>query len=169
MYQCGEQVLYGIHGVCRIVALEKRLVDRKQVEYYVLEPVDQAGARFYVPTHNQAAVAKLRRVLSLQELTQLLQSEAVQQNAWIEDEGKRRLYYRDLICSGNRAALISMVHSLHRHKEAQAAAGKKFHQCDENFLRDAEKLLDSEFSLVLKIPQEQVAEYVCSVLQGNEI
>lgn len=56
VYQVGDQVLYGIHGVCRILELEVRSVDRKKVEYYVLEPLEQPGARFYVPTQNQAAV-----------------------------------------------------------------------------------------------------------------
>ena len=30
MYQMGDQVVYGIHGVCRIVEEEKRVVDRKR-------------------------------------------------------------------------------------------------------------------------------------------
>jgi len=165
MYQFGDRVVYGIHGVCRILAAEERIVDRKPVVYYVLEPLEQTGTRFYVPAHNQAAVAKLRRMLTRQELLQLLHSTQAQQDAWISDEGKRKQYYRELITSGDRAALISMVRSLHRHKQEQTALGRKFHLCDENFLRDAEKLLNTEFSLVLGIPQNQVAEYVINMLK----
>lgn len=160
MYQQGDRVIYGIHGVCQIVGTEVRSVDRKKVEYFALEPLDQPGARFYVPTQNQVALAKLRPVLDAESLTALLHSDEARRDSWIVDEGQRKLRYRELINSGDRAALLSMVGSLHRHKEAQAAQGRKFHLCDENFLRDAEKLLTSEFSLVLGIEPGKVGEYV---------
>jgi CarD family transcriptional regulator len=60
-FQLGDGVVYGIHGVCRIVDVESRRVDRKTVEYYVLSPCAQPDARFYVPVHNQAALAKMRK------------------------------------------------------------------------------------------------------------
>lgn len=160
MYQIGDQVIYGIHGVCRIVGLEERMIDRKSVEYYVLMPLVQKDARYYIPTKNQAAVAKLRPVLSSAELDDLLASKDVRRNAWIPDENQRKQRYRELISSGDRAALMSMVSTLRRHREEQAAAGRKFHLCDENFLRDAEKLLGSEFSLVLQIDQDRVGDYI---------
>jgi CarD family transcriptional regulator len=164
MYEIGEKVLYGIHGVCRISDTEERLVDRVKRQYLVLEPVDQTGAKFYVPTHNAAALAKLRPLLSRETLESLLRSEDVKKDAWIEDENARKQAYRELIHSGDRTALIRMVGSLHRHKEAQALAGRKFHLCDENFLRDAEKILSAEFSLVLDIAPGQVSSYVWQVM-----
>ena len=160
MLQVGMQVVYGIHGVCRITDAEIRIVDRKKVEYFVLEPRDQPGARFYVPTQNQAAVAKLRPLLTAEELDALLASEDTHQDCWIPVENLRKLKYRELINSGDRAALISMVRALYQHKEDQLAAGRKFHLCDENFLHDAQKLLLSEFSMVLGIPQSDVKTYI---------
>lgn len=167
MYQVGEQVMYGIHGVCTIVEQEERMVDRKKILYYVLEPRDQAGARFYVPAHNQAAVAKMRRVMTREELESLLDSQEVRQDAWINDENQRKLCYRELISSGDRTRLISMVRTLHARKNMQAAAGRKFHLCDENFLRDAEKLLSSEFSMVLGISQEELPSYMKRAVGGE--
>ncbi len=164
MYNIGDHVVYGIHGVCRILCQEERIVDRKKVLYYVLEPLEQVGARFYIPAHNEAALKKLQPVLSREALDALLASPEVRQDSWIADENQRKQRYRELICAGDRAALICMVASLYRHKEAQTAAGRKFHLCDENFLRDAEKLLNSEFSLVLGLPPEQVREYILTTI-----
>lgn len=160
MYTIGDRVVYGIHGVCAVVALEKRTVDRKQVEYFALEPLDQPGARFYVPTQNQAAVAKLRPLISRQELEELLASEVARQDCWIADESRRKQYYRELINSGDRGALLSMVGCLYRHKEEQAALGRKFHLCDENFLRDAEKLICAEIAVIMEIPAREAADYM---------
>lgn len=165
MFQIGDRVLYGIHGICQILTLEMRKIDRKLIEYYVLEPVDQPGARYYVPTQNEAAVSKLRPIMTQQELGELLSAAAAGEDAWISDENQRKQHYRELINSGDRVALLQMVHSLHKHKEEQAAAGRKFHLCDENFLRDAQKLLESEFSLVLNMDQDKVGTYVQNALK----
>ena len=83
----------------------------------------------------------------------------------IQDENLRKQRYKEMINAGDRAALIGMIRSLHKHKESQLAAGRKFHLCDENFLRDAQKLLASEFSMVLGIPQSDVAGYIESKLR----
>lgn len=160
MFQPGDQVLYGVHGVCRILGIEERTVDRKRVNYFVLEPLDQRGARFYVPLANQAAVAKLKRLMNRQELEALLSSEAIRQNVWIDDEAYRKQYYRELITSGDREALLAMICSVYRHKQRLIETGRKFHLCDENFLRDAEKLLSAEFSLVFEIPINQIGDYI---------
>lgn len=165
MYQLGDQVVYGIHGVCRIIDTEIRSVDRKKVEYFVLEPREQPGARYYIPTQNQAALSKLRPLLSRAQLEALLESSDTRQDCWVADEGRRKQRYRELINSGDRAALISMVRTLHRHKADQIAAGRKFHLCDENFLRDAEKLLTSEFSLVLDMAPADAVAYIKEALE----
>lgn len=160
MLQIGTQVVYGIHGVCSIVGVELRRVDRKKVEYFVLEPRAQPGTRYYVPRHNETALSKLRPLLTKEELEELLVSEDTHQDIWIDDENHRKQKYRELINSADRAALISMIRALHRHKENQLAAGRKFHLSDENFLRDAGKMLSSEFSMVLDIPPAEAKAYI---------
>lgn len=167
MFQLGDHVMYGIHGVCRITDVEERTVDHRQVSYFVLEPMEQSGSRYLIPTHNEAALSKLRPVMSRHELETLLCSDAVRLDTWIEDENMRKQRYRELINSGDRLALLQMIRSLHAHKQSQAAAGRKFHLCDENFLRDAERLLSAEFSLILGIAKDAVGEYVLSALQDE--
>ncbi len=165
MFALGDLVVYGIHGVCTIVDTQIRSIDRKKVEYFVLEPKEQPGARFYVPTQNQAALSKLRHLLNKQQLEALLDSEEAHKDTWIPDENQRKQRYRELINSGDRAALICMVRTLHRHRAEQIAAGRKFHLCDDNFLRDAEKLLSSEFALVLQMDQSQVGNYIKDMME----
>lgn len=160
MFQVGSQVVYGIHGVCNIIDVEIRTVDRKKVHYFVLAPNEQPNARFYIPMHNETALSKLRPLLSKEELEALLASEEAHKYSWIDDENRRKQKYRELINNADRAALISMIRSLRRHKETQLAAGRKFHLSDDNFLRDAQKMLSSEFSLVLGISPSEVESYI---------
>lgn len=166
MFEIGEWVVYGIHGVCRVVGTEKQLVGRKRTEYLVLEPLAQNESRFYLPTGNPTALAKLKTVMPAEELKALLTSKELQEDVWIREENQRKQTYRELINGGDRTALLKMVCTLYRYRDAQTAAGKKFHQCDDNFLRDAEKLLSSEIALVLEMTQEQARDYLREQLKS---
>lgn len=167
MFQCGERVMYGIHGVCTVLYLEDRIVDRKKLTYYVLEPLSQAGARFYVPVHNEAAVSKMRPVLSREEFETLLNSPEAHADTWIADENLRKQNYKELIGCGDRVALISMIRTLYKQRCRRLEEGKKFHLCDENFLRDAKKLLSTEISLVFGFSGEQLNDYMKAVFENE--
>ncbi len=166
MYQIGDRVIYGMHGVCRVIDLEERIIDRKKCTYLALEPEGQQGSRYLVPTHNETAMAKLRQMLTAEELDTLLRSEKIRQDGWIRDENQRKQTYREMITSGDRASLMQMVHALYVHKAEQSAAGKKFHLCDENFLRDAEKLLCSEIAMVLEMDFDAARNYLREQLKS---
>ena len=167
MYEIGNQVLYGIHGICTVTAIERMRFGKEKAKYYCLEPVEQPGARFYVPVENAAAVAKLRRLLSREELLELLHSEEVRNYPWIADENQRKLRCRELIGSGDRAQLMGMIGALHRHKQTQLEAGRKFHQSDENFLNDAQKLLNAEFALVFGLESKDVSTFILREMENT--
>ena len=160
MFQVGDQVVYGVHGVCIVADTEERVIDRKRRTFLVLEPVGQDGSRFLVPTHNETAMAKLRPMLTPEALEQLLHCEQIRQDKWIRDENQRKQTYRELIGSGDRVGLMQMVSSIYRFRLQQTAAGKRIHQCDEIFLRDAEKLLSGEIAIVLDMQPEEARSYL---------
>ena len=168
MFQCGDQVLYCSHGVCKIVDIETKKISGKTVEYFVLEPVEQKQSKFYIPTQNQTAVAKLQPLLTQPEVEHLLQSVDISDVVWIQDENKRKQQYASLIISGNRTELVKMAQAIGVHKAQQESAGKKLHQCDELFLRDAQKLLGAEISMVLNISVEEVGKYVQSIFNAQQ-
>ena len=167
MYQVGECVVYGIHGVCRVVAREQRRVDRKCVTYLALEPVSKDGSRFLVPAHNAAAMAKLRRIYNRAQFEDLLRPDRHFAADWIADDNRRKQLYRDLISGGDREALIGMICCIYRHRQAQFAAGKKIHQCDDNFLRDAERLIAGELGAVMEMDQPEALNYLREKLKNK--
>lgn len=160
MFQQGQRFVYGVHGVCEIIGTEMQSISRKKVEYYVLKPVGQTEARFYVPMNNETALAKLYPLLTRQELDDILRNTGADAPIWISDENQRKQHYKEIIGSYDRAALICMVRYLYKYKQQQLSQGKKFHMCDENFLREAERMLGSEMSLVFGVPQNEVATYI---------
>lgn len=168
MYQVGDKVVYGVHGVCVVASQEERVIDRKKVTYLALEPIGQAGSRYLVPTHNAVAMGKIKQMMSREELEALMVSDFVLSDGWIQDENQRKQTYRELISSGDRAKLMQMVRALYHHKKVQSDAGKKIHMCDDNFLRDAEKILAGEFAVVLGMEPEQAKQYMRTKLRAQE-
>ena len=160
MFEIGQWVMYGIHGACRVSGTEKQLVNRKRSEFLVLEPLSKAESKFYLPLGNPTALAKLKPVLTGEELRALLSSPEVREEHWIDEESKRKMYYKELITRGDRKEILQTIHSLYCYKAAQMEAGKKVHLCDDNFLRDAEKLMSSEIALVLEMTMEQARDFL---------
>ncbi len=165
MFQAGQQVVYGVHGVCRIIGTEDRVIDRKRMTYLVLQPLQQPDTRFYIPSHNQNALAKLRPLMDKDRLLALLSSQALQENQWIEDENRRKQYYRQMVADLDFEEMIKAIHTLRQQKLKLTQLGRKFHLCDENFLRDIQKLLRLEFSLVLEIPDNELDAYLQDLMK----
>lgn len=167
MYQVGDKALYGMHGICVVADFEKRTVDRKVVEYLVLEPIGQPGSRYLVPLYNETAMKKVHRLLTKEAMEELLSSDQIRSGFWIQEEGQRKQYYRELISSGDRYRLLQMISSLYRYREAQITSGKKFHMCDETFLRDAEKLLSSELAVTMEMSISDAKQYLRKKLKED--
>lgn len=166
MYQIGQQVLYGIHGVCSVAAIEQKRFGKTKSNYYILQPAAQPDSKYYIPVNSAAALSKLRPLLSRRELMDLLHSDQVRRDVWIADENQRKLKFRELLSLGDRAEVLSMIWCLHRHKQEQQKLGRKFHQCDEGFLKDAEKLMNAEFSHVLGIEPGAVGAFIQRELEA---
>lgn len=160
MYQVGERLMYGLHGVCRVVREEQRRVDGRTLTYLTLEPVGQRGACFLVPTQNAVAMARLRPLPARDVMEQLLHEGPDLPDAWIPEESLRKQRYREYITGAEEEKLIRMVCALYRHRERQRSAGKKCHVSDENFLRDAEKLLCGEVAAVMGLEEDQARSLI---------
>ena len=164
MYQVGDRVVYGIHGVCRVIAHEKQMIDRKPVVYLVLEPVDYEGSRYLLPVHNEVAMAKLRELMSLEEL-QMLLLEKTDSGDWVPEENRRKQYYRDLLSGNDPRRILAVIRGVLNHRQMLQESGKKVHQCDENFLHDAQRLIAGEIAAVMDISFAEALEKLRNTLQ----
>lgn len=161
MVYCTQQsVIYGSHGVCTIVEIENKNVDHKMVPYYALEPLTQPGSRYYVPVHNALAVSKMRLPLTADVLTEMLAKDGCDDACWIAGENARKMRYKELLSNCEPEKMLEMVRYLRRHRDAQFAAGRKFHICDANFLKTAETLLSAEIAFVLGIDKEEAFKLI---------
>lgn len=165
-YQVNDLVVYGSNGVFRIDGVCKKKIDGRETEYYVLKPVYEHGvSTAYVPVENEQLTAKLRPLLSRQEVVELIDSLPNMQTPWIESQDVRREKYREILHKGDRTAMIRAIRALHLHRREQEARGKRLYLVDEHFLKEAERLLYDEFAVALQMEPKQVLPYILQHLQ----
>lgn len=159
-FAVGDSVLYGSEGVCRIEEIGERDFMGTPALYYTLRPVYAQGSVVFVPAANEALMAKMRRILSAEEIYALIRSMPEGGMAWIEDDGERRNRFAEILQEGDRGELVSMLRALYRHREIRVAQGRKLHAADERFMRDGERVLHEEFAHVLHIDRSEVGPFI---------
>ena len=162
MFQIGQVVCYGTEGVCTITEMKNMKVGHTRSPYYVLKPIHRATSTIFVPVNNEALVAKMKAVLSAGEINDLLSNVKDEEIQWIDDANDRKAEFQRILMEGDRTQRVRLVRTLLLRRRQLQKNGKHLRSGDEQILRDAEKLLVDEFSLVLKIPQEKVPEYIRS-------
>ena len=125
-------------------------------------------ATIFVPVFNDRLTAKMRRILSREEMDELIQAIPRGDSIWIDNEMQRRDAYKAILARGDRAELMGMIKALYRHQQGQLAKGRKLHATDERFYRDAEKMLYDEIAMVLHIKPEQVVSYIQSQMPSAD-
>jgi len=167
MFQVNDVVVYSSQGVCEIVSIDERKIGEETKQYFVLKPKNDTGATFYVPTWNEKARAKMRRVMTKKEIDALIDSMPNQKPAWIANENDRKEAFRRILAGGDRAAIIAMAQALFSHKKEREAEGKRLHMSDEHFLKDAEQILYNEWQYVLHVDKAGLLAYIFERIQQN--
>jgi CarD family transcriptional regulator len=167
LYQVGNTIMYGSQGAFKIAEITEKNLDGKVLEYYVLKPVIDDKSITLVPV-NEAAIAKMRRVLSVDEIYSLIKAMPDENTIWIEDERTRKGQYKEIIARGDRTELVRLIKTLYFHQQEQHAKKKKLHVEDEKLMKNAEKMLYGEFAHVLNIKPEQVLPFIMEQLAVEE-
>ncbi len=159
MYKVGEDVLYGSNGVCTITEITNKKIAGKTIEYYVLKPVYSETSTLFVPVHNEALVSKIRSVLSKDELNSIL-SNLPDPPEWNDNKNDRLELFKNVISEGNCLKLITLIRLIHNHEQIQVSKGKRLHISDERILKEAEKMVCDEISLVLQVDRSRALELI---------
>ena len=160
MFKVNDMIVYGANGVCRITDVEEKKLTREKKKYFVLSPVKSVGSVYYVPVDNEKLVAKMRKLLSEDEINELIDAMAGEHENWIENETERKERYREIISAGEPKQLIGIIKAIFFEKKRREEDGKRLHASDERFLKDAEQLLHGEFQYVLNLSQDELMRYI---------
>lgn len=159
MFCVGQTVLYGSNGVCMVDDVTEKRIGKTKIQYYVLKPLCNNTSTLFVPTANQQLVSKMRRILTEDEAEAILR-DLPPCGDWNDNKQERSEQFRAIITEGSCVELIRLIRLVRTHEQEQLAGGKRLHITDERFLKEAEKMVCEEFSLVLHISRDEVLERI---------
>lgn len=163
--ETGRHVIYRANEICRIDGFEEKSFDGStKRSYCVLVPIDSGSSKYYVPL--ECAEEKLRSLLNKEEVLALIDSMKSDLPDWSDNSPNRRTRIDEVLSSGDRRLVISLLHSLYLEKQQREGIGKKLLAADEKAMRAAEQLINREFSFVLDIPQSDVAQFIADRLNS---
>ena len=120
--------------------------DRKR-KYYVLRPVNSDKSTIYSPVDNDKVA--MREILDRQSAEAIIDEIPDIEFLEVESEKFREEQYKDIIRNNNVRDCISMIKTLFVKRKKRLEQGRKFTTVDEKYLREAEAIVCSEFSIAL--------------------
>lgn len=166
MYKINDVVVYGTEGICTITDIAEMKFGGERSEYYILSPVTKVENTVYVPKNNDKVLNRMRRIISKEDASRLLDSMPVAPMEWIVNDRERQAAYKNILLCGKPEEVLRMISSLYTRQTEQLAAGKKLHASDERFLRDAERMLFNEIGYAMGISTSEVLSIVLKKIRS---
>lgn len=160
MFEIGAQVMYGVSGVCKISDIRNETFSDVEKLYYVLNPLSDLDATIYVPVNNPKSVSKMKKVLSKEEVYELIHHMPQDEIYQEENSKERKELFNKILKSGDREELVKLIKTVYFQKKEREKIGKKMWASDESALRKAEKMLYEEFATVLGISYDEVLPFI---------
>ena len=153
-------VVYGRTGICQVTGVTTMRVDGSSGEklYYVLRPGGETDGKIFTPVEGGKQV--LRGIITREEAERLIDEIPSIETLSIENEKFREDSYKKCIRTCECRDLLRIIKTIYVRKQARLSHGKKTTATDERYLKLAEDHLYSEFSMLLDIPKEHMADYI---------
>lgn len=160
MFQVGDMVFYGIHGVCAVTEISRKTFCGKVGDYYTLKPVFTGHSTLFVPVDREGLAERVKPLLSKEQLLSVIRAIPDSPKVWYDNDNERKEKYAALLKTGTRGEIAALIKTLHDHRTALAEKGKKLHAADERVLGEAEKMFHEEIAYVFEMDREAVPPFI---------
>lgn len=162
MFQKGECIVYGQHGICLvedITHLNMSEADEKKL-YYVLVPVGTRGSRIYYPADRENRNA--RYLMTKEEALCLLEEFPALEKIQVGIDKMREDTYKKALYSGDQRIWASLLKTLYERRQDRLKNGKRIASVDERYQKMVEEALCGELSFVLGKTKQELKQVLIS-------
>lgn len=156
----GELLVYGARGVCRVTDVKTESFGGAEKEYYLLSPKDDPNATIYLATDSDRIEKNVRRIATADEIYEIVKALPKGGGEWIENNKRRAEYFSKTLSEGSRGEIVGIIRAIRKQRCELEKKGKRLNVSDKNVLERAEKIVNDEFSLVLNIRPDEVAQFI---------
>lgn len=157
MYQKDDYVNYGAHGVCKIEDI--RMMDfhagAGMQNYYVVRPLNQEGATFYLPADNPKVQERMRPILTQEEIDGIILSVRDEKMPWIPDRKLRLTQFQKILSGRDERELLLLASCLHRQLMEKGLPSSEL-----EILRRVERMIEQEFAFSLDMNTMNIGQYI---------
>ncbi len=162
MKNTGEYIIYK-REVCKIINIKKKYINNN--DYYFLQPVYNDSLKIEIPINNVHCI--LRTLINKKEVERLI--DLIPTIEIIENEDFfLEKQYRDLLSSEKHEDLIKIIKTIYSRIDKKEKSNKKICESDKNYLKQAEKYLYEEFSIILKMNYIDTKKYITELINNNK-
>lgn len=157
----GQYVMYKNRGICKVTEVKRAsFAGLEEREYYVLNSVYDRHLQMLVPADREPEEVGMRRVLSREEIDLAIEKADPGSIEWDPDIKVRYAYFTEILQSGDRIGILSLIMCLYDKKAEMESVKKKLYAKDSQALSLAEHTIREEFAFVLGIDKLKVSEYI---------
>jgi len=152
MFAVGSYVIYRAEGVCKISDIREESFGAigEKAKYYILSPLNDGKSTVFVPIDNERLCSMIRKLLSADEINELVASVKDRRIEWVPDSRGRSAKFREVLATGDRTLLIALINTVLEYWDS----GNRVLGTDENAVRRAKRMLYDEFSETAEIASE---------------
>ena len=154
MYNVGEMVFYGGHGVCEIEEITTMTVSKEEKQYYRLKSHAQPALSLFHPVVTDNP--KITKMLSKDEAKKLLKVFEQDASEWIERSPDRSKKYKQIMQGKDHEEIAQMMNTILRKKKELEQIDKKLYAQDLELIRTVYSILTDEISIALNMSKEDV-------------
>ncbi len=161
VFTVGDKVVYPMHGVGVIEAIEKKVVLGKKNEFYIITIIN-SGMKVMIPVENAATVG-LRSVISKREISKVM---ALLKKTDVETEEDWKLRYQnniEKVKSGSIYEVAEVARDLYRRGK-----GKELSIMERKLYENAYQLIIHEIAMAKDIEVAEAGNLVSEVLSSAE-
>lgn len=158
MYNVGEMVFYGGHGVCEIEEITSMTVSNEEKQYYRLKSHVQPTLSLFHPVVTDKP--KISKMLTQAEAKEILSVFEQQPSEWIERSIDRAKAHKKVLDSKKHYDIAQMVNTILRKQHEFQQQGKKLYAQDLEIVRTVLAILADEISISLQLDKQQVIDHI---------
>lgn len=158
MFKIGEYVVYK-RDLCRIKDIKEKY--HNNIDYYILESANDNSLTISIPSTTK----DIRNLITKDKLEKLIQR--IPQIPVVETDNRMiENIYKDLLNSNSYDDLIKIIKTAYLRNKLRVDNHKKVGEKDNYYFEKAEKILYSEFSIVLGMDYNEIKEYIKKKIDG---
>ncbi|MFC4559413.1 CarD family transcriptional regulator [Virgibacillus kekensis] len=166
MFNIGDLIIYSTHGICKIDDICDKTVSGVTRTYYVLHPMEDDHHLTISTPVNDSKVVMLE-LIHKEEASTILDSFQYPGIEWNDNPNERFRKYSDIVNSGNRKEIASVINTLMRRKTEAELQEKKLYERDHKLLNTIKNILFKELAISMNTTFEDVNENVFKVITEN--